>query len=197
MYFVKSESVGCSVVSDSFPTSQALLSLKLSTQKCRDGLPFPSPGTTARDQTQVPCIADRLITAWATTEAWKVSCVCVCVCVSVCEWVWVCVWVSVCECVCVSVWVCVSVCVCVFVCVCECVRVCVRVCVRECVWVCLWVSMCVSVCVSVCMICLVMSNCLWRHGLWLTRLLCPWHSPGENTGLSCHSLLQESSLRIV
>ena len=23
-----------------------------------------------------------------------------------------------------------------------------------------------------------------------TRLLCPWHSPGKNTGVSCHSLLQ-------
>ena len=24
-----------------------------------------------------------------------------------------------------------------------------------------------------------------------TRLLCPWDSPGRNTGVSCHALLQE------
>ena len=28
------------------------------------------------------------------------------------------------------------------------------------------------------------------HGLYPTRLLCPWDSPGENTGVGCHSLLQ-------
>ena len=27
-------------------------------------------------------------------------------------------------------------------------------------------------------------------GLWPTRLLCPWHSPGKNTGVGSHSLLQ-------
>ena len=27
----------------------------------------------------------------------------------------------------------------------------------------------------------------------LTRLLCPWDSPGKNTGMSCHLLLQGSS----
>ena len=31
---------------------------------------------------------------------------------------------------------------------------------------------------------------LWPHGLWPTRLLCPWDSPGKNTGGGCHSLLQ-------
>ena len=29
------------------------------------------------------------------------------------------------------------------------------------------------------------------HGLWPARLLCPWASPSQNTGVSCHSLLQE------
>ena len=24
------------------------------------------------------------------------------------------------------------------------------------------------------------------HGLWPTRLLCPWNSPGKNTGVGCH-----------
>ena len=28
------------------------------------------------------------------------------------------------------------------------------------------------------------------HGLQPTRLLCPWDSPGKDTGISCHSLLQ-------
>ena len=28
------------------------------------------------------------------------------------------------------------------------------------------------------------------HGLWLTRLLCPWNSPGKNTGVGSHFLLQ-------
>ena len=28
------------------------------------------------------------------------------------------------------------------------------------------------------------------HGLWPTRILCPWDSPGKNTGVGCHSLLQ-------
>ena len=33
-----------------------------------------------------------------------------------------------------------------------------------------------------------MSNCLWPHGLKPTRLLCPWNSPGKNTGVGCQSL---------
>ena len=28
------------------------------------------------------------------------------------------------------------------------------------------------------------------HGLWPVRLLCPWNSPGKNTGVGSHSLLQ-------
>ena len=31
---------------------------------------------------------------------------------------------------------------------------------------------------------------LQRRGLWPTRLLCPCSSPGKNTGVSCHALLQ-------
>ena len=31
---------------------------------------------------------------------------------------------------------------------------------------------------------------LRSHGLQLARLLCPWDSPGENTGGGCHVLLQ-------
>ena len=29
-----------------------------------------------------------------------------------------------------------------------------------------------------------------HHGLYPARLLCPWHSPGKNTGVGCHVLLQ-------
>ena len=49
---------------------------------------------------------------------------------------------------------------------------------------------CVWVYVPVCVSHSVMSDCLWSHGLWPARLLCPWNSPGKNTGLVCHSLLQ-------
>ena len=31
---------------------------------------------------------------------------------------------------------------------------------------------------------------LWFYGLPPTRLLCPWDSPGENTGVCCHAQLQ-------
>ena len=50
--------------------------------------------------------------------------------------------------------------------------------------------MCVCVCVCVCVICSVVSNSLWPHGLQPTRLLCPWSSPGKNTGVGCHFLFQ-------
>ena len=33
-------------------------------------------------------------------------------------------------------------------------------------------------------------NSLQPHGLQPARLLCPCHSPGKNTGVGCHSLLQ-------
>ena len=36
----------------------------------------------------------------------------------------------------------------------------------------------------------VVSNSLQPHGLWPTRLLCPWDSLGKNTGVGCHALLQ-------
>ena len=31
---------------------------------------------------------------------------------------------------------------------------------------------------------------LWPHGLQPTRLLCLWNSPGKNTRVDCHALLQ-------
>ena len=36
----------------------------------------------------------------------------------------------------------------------------------------------------------VMSNSFWPHGLQPRGLLCPWDSPGKNTGVGCHALLQ-------
>ena len=36
----------------------------------------------------------------------------------------------------------------------------------------------------------VVSNSLRPHGLSSTRLLCPWDSPGKNTGVGSHFLLQ-------
>ena len=36
----------------------------------------------------------------------------------------------------------------------------------------------------------VVSDSLRPHGLWSTRLLCPWDFPGKNTEVGCHFLLQ-------
>ena len=36
----------------------------------------------------------------------------------------------------------------------------------------------------------VVSNSLRPHGLWPARLLCPCNSPGQNTAVGSHSLLQ-------
>ena len=36
----------------------------------------------------------------------------------------------------------------------------------------------------------IMSNSLWSHGLYSARLLCPWNSPGKNTTVGSHSILQ-------
>ena len=42
----------------------------------------------------------------------------------------------------------------------------------------------------VCISCSVMSDSLRPHGLQPSRFLCPWNSPGKNTGVGCHFLLQ-------
>ena len=43
--------------------------------------------------------------------------------------------------------------------------------------------------------CLVAQACpnLYNPMAWTARLLCPWDSPGMNTGVGCHFLLQGSS----
>ena len=43
---------------------------------------------------------------------------------------------------------------------------------------------------SLCVSRLVMSDSLWLHEVGPARLLCPWNSPGKNTGVGCHALLQ-------
>ena len=43
---------------------------------------------------------------------------------------------------------------------------------------------CVRVCRSL------VSNSLQPHRLQPAKLLCPWDSPGKNTGVGCHALLQ-------
>ena len=50
-----------------------------------------------------------------------------------------------------------------------------------------------SVYVCVCVSCSVTSDSLQPHGLQPTRLPCPWDSPGKNTGVVSHSLLQGST----
>ena len=56
----------------------------------------------------------------------------------------------------------------------------------------LWTEKSESAEVAVCAlnVYLVVSNLLQPHGLSLARLLCPWDSPGKNTGVGCHFLLQ-------
>ena len=39
-----------------------------------------------------------------------------------------------------------------------------------------------------------MSNSVQPHRWQPTRLLCPWESPGKNTGVGCHFILQKESI---
>jgi len=41
-----------------------------------------------------------------------------------------------------------------------------------------------------CQVASVVSDSVRPHGLQPTRVLCPWNSPGKNTGVGCHFLLQ-------
>ena len=53
------------------------------------------------------------------------------------------------------------------------------------------ISICSSLHVDVCLhACSVMSDSLLPHGLWPVRLLCPRNSPGKNTRVGSHFLLQ-------
>ena len=46
------------------------------------------------------------------------------------------------------------------------------------------------ICLIACVSHSVVPDSLQPHGLLLTRLPCPWDSPGKNTGMICHALLQ-------
>ena len=48
----------------------------------------------------------------------------------------------------------------------------------------------INKCMCVCQVASVTFNSLQPYGLQPTRLLCPWDSPGKNTGAGCHFLLQ-------
>ena len=53
------------------------------------------------------------------------------------------------------------------------------------------VSVCVCVCVCVCVhMCSVVSDSFQPFGIEPAGLLCPWDSPGKNSGVGCHFLLQ-------
>ena len=43
---------------------------------------------------------------------------------------------------------------------------------------------------SISVICSIMSNSLWPHRLSPPGSSCPWDSPGKNTEVGCHALLQ-------
>ena len=60
-----------------------------------------------------------------------------------------------------------------------------------CDFCCCWVECSIHVCCCYC--CYVtsfVSDSVRPHRRQPTRLLCPWDSPGKNTGVSCHFLLQ-------
>ena len=48
-------------------------------------------------------------------------------------------------------------------------------------------------CCCCCCVASVMSDSVWPHRRQPTRLLCPWDSPGKNTGVGCHFLLQHKA----
>ena len=43
----------------------------------------------------------------------------------------------------------------------------------------------------------VVPDSLWPHGLWSSRLRCPWDSPGKNIGVGRHSLLQNIGIKFI
>ena len=49
---------------------------------------------------------------------------------------------------------------------------------------------CYTSCCCYCKVTSVVSDSMQPHRRQPTRLLCPWDSPGKNTGVGCHFLLQ-------
>ena len=54
----------------------------------------------------------------------------------------------------------------------------------------LWYIYTMEYCCCCCCVASVVSDSVRPHGLQPTRLLHPWDSPGKNTGVGCHFLLQ-------
>ena len=48
----------------------------------------------------------------------------------------------------------------------------------------------------VCLVTSVVSDSLQPYGPWSARLLCPWDSPGKNTGVGCHFLLHAPNIGV-
>ena len=56
-----------------------------------------------------------------------------------------------------------------------------------------FLTLCITdtcVCMCACSVASVVSNSLQHYRLQLARLFNTWHSPGKNTGVGCHALLQ-------
>ena len=58
-----------------------------------------------------------------------------------------------------------------------------------------WVHL-IRLCCCCCCIASIMSNSVWPHRWQPTRLPYPWDSPGKNTGVGCHFLLQCMKVKI-
>ena len=58
-----------------------------------------------------------------------------------------------------------------------------------------WDNAVYNLCVHACSVISVVSDSLWPHGPWPGRLLCPRDSPGKNTVVGCHFLLQWQSMK--
>ena len=64
-------------------------------------------------------------------------------------------------------------------------------CIYVCVCVCVYIYI-IYLCMMCCAVlsCSIVADPLRTHGLQPARLLCPWDSPGKNTEVGCHALLQ-------
>ena len=52
-------------------------------------------------------------------------------------------------------------------------------------WFAFMLFICTKLCVSACSLARSCPTLSWAHGLQPARLLCPWDSPGKNTGVGC------------
>ena len=58
-----------------------------------------------------------------------------------------------------------------------------------------WISFFSCCCCCCCYVASVMSDSVWPHRRQPTRLPRPWDSPGKNTGVGCHFLLQRMNVK--